>query len=254
MKYLNKFFIALSLIGILISPIMSIMAETIAAMPKEEIPKLVVRGSATLRKPADELHLSMSVITEGNNARAALNANNEKMQNVIEELQKLGLSSSEYQTGRFTIEPTYTLPPKNPPPNWKQVINGYRITNSINIKTMNLELVTQIIDVSSESGANAIDHINFALKNPQMYRAEIITAAALNAIEDAKALAKAANINLIRILEISLDELRAGERHLYMSKNVSYQGDISTPIVIGDIELTANVSLTYEIKSAENSK
>lgn len=82
---------------------------------ENSIPKMIVKGDFTLHVPADQVVISLGVVTEGPDPKETLQANNEKMQSVIVTLEKLGLTKKEYQTGQFNIQPTYSSPPKEPP-------------------------------------------------------------------------------------------------------------------------------------------
>lgn len=210
-------------------------------------PKLVVSGSSLLHKPADQLTLSISVVTQGENAEKALSANNSKMQPVLAALQKVGLAKGEYETGRFNIQPVYSTPPKNPPSDWRAVIVGYNVNNTINVRTSKLDLAPAIIDAVSGAGANQIDNINFGLQDPQKYRSEAIAAAAANAIADAKALAEAANLKLVRVLEASLDQPQVYPRSMKVGFAMAQAEGGGTPIEAGDVEVSSRVSLTYEV-------
>lgn len=219
---------------------------------EEEIPKLSVKGEVTLRKPANELHLTVGVLTEGKNADNALKSNSDKMKSVLEAIQKAGLAKDEFQTGQFSIQPTYTVRPKNPPEDWRSEINGYQVSNQINVKTSKIGLAGEIIDAASRAGANTIDNIMFTLSDPQAHRADAITAATQNALANASVLAKAANVSLVRVMELSLDNAFENPRmirpNLFLAKAAS-SDELLTPIEPGDVEVKANVNLVYEIKT-----
>ncbi len=214
------------------------------AFADEQLPILSINGSAILKKPADQFNLTVAVITEADSAVAALQNNSQKMRSVISALQAKELTSKEYTTGQFNITPTYTPYPKNPAPDWKQKINGYRVTNTLYIQTDKLDLAGELIDTVSEAGANSIDQISFGLKDERLYRQEVIKMATQNAIQDAEDLAMAANIRLERIQEISLDNARIPEpRHKMFAASL----DRSTPIEPSDVSVSANVSIVYQV-------
>lgn len=226
--------------------ISSVFAQVQCSADEPFFPKLVVSGSSMFYKPANQLSITVSVVTQGETASKSLEANNLKMQAVIDNLKKTGLAKGEYQTGRFNIEPVYSIPPKNPPQDWKAVITGYDVTNSLNVRTPKLELAPAIIDAASAAGANKIANINFDLKDPQIYRTEAISAATANAIADATALANAANLKLVRVLNISMERPQIYPRVEKMGFALAAN---ETPIVAGDVEVSANVSITYEIST-----
>ncbi len=214
----------------------------------DELPKLTLEGHATLYKPADQMSFTIGVTTLGKEANNVLSENSQKMLNVIEALEKNGLLKTEYRTGQFTIQPTYTPYPKNPPPDWKQSINGYEVTHTILIKTDKIKQVGKFIDAASQAGANKIDDIRASLKDEQAYRSEAITLATKNAINDAKVMAEAAQVQLLRLLSLSLNESHVNPlRPLTPMMFKASAAESTTPIEAGEIEIKANVTIVYEI-------
>ncbi len=211
-------------------------------------PKLVVTGTAQLHKPADQLGLSISVVTQADTADKALDDNNTRMHQVIDSLQIAGLEKGEYHTGQFSIQPVYSTPPRNIPPDWKSTVIGYEVTNSLNIQTQKLDLAPTIIDAAGQSGASQISNIHFGLQDTNIYRQEAITEATGNAIKDAESLASVANIQLVRILDIKLDQpqiyARPGQNMMYMAKRES-----APFIEAPDVDVSASVTVTFEIAS-----
>lgn len=214
----------------------------------QEIPKLTVRGQAQFKKPADELQLNIGLVTSGSDVDSVLRSNNDKMQKVLKALEKEGLVASDYKTGRFSIYPTYSHPPKNPPTDWKPEINGYEVVNKIHVKTTKLDLVSKIIESAVNSGATNIDNISFTLVDSQKYRHEAIAAATKNAIAEAQVLAQSAGLQLVRIIDISVDNFDMDIPRPRFLKASTFALESTTPIEAGDIELSANVQLSYEIK------
>lgn len=211
----------------------------------QEVPKLTLTASATILKPADELQLKIGVVTYGETAQAALAENNTKMNQIFENLTKINLSENDYETNQFTINPTYTPVPKDPPPFWKQSINGYEVINTILIHTSQLEMAGTIIDLANQAGANTISDIRFTLSNSRNYWTEALTAAGYNAVSDAQAIARATGVNLVRVLSISLNHTQV--RAPYLNLSAFAKADVSTPIEPGDVSIEASVTLIYEI-------
>lgn len=209
-----------------------------------EVPKLTLNATATLSKPADELQLKIGVITLGETAQIALAENGEKMNRVFEELKRIGFENDDFETHQFSINPTYTPTPKDPPPYWRATINGYEVTNTILIHTPKLHLAGDLIDAANSAGANSITDIRFAIHDPRKYWTEALTAAGRNAINDAEALANATNTHLVRILSLSLNHTHIKSTQLNLS---AFARASSTPIEPGDVSLEASVSLVYEI-------
>jgi len=210
-------------------------------------PTLTVRGIATISRPADELRLNIGVVTQNRTAENALNENNSKMNSIIKSLEQLGLGEGEFKTGRFNVRPLYSQRPKNAAPDWSPDIVGYEVTNSLAVKTEKIDLAGELIDNTTQSGANSVDNIRFGLKDPRKYRSEAIEAATRNALEDAKTLSNAAGVGLVRIKSLSLDDaqpIAPMPRGQLYAKSMAME---SVPIEAGEVEIHASVTLQYVI-------
>jgi len=214
----------------------------------QDTPKLTLSASAAIWKPSDELQLKIGVVTLRTTAEEALGENSGKMQNVITNLETLNLTKDDYETSHFSINPTYTPYPKNPPENWKPSINGYEVTNTLLIHTPKLEMAGKIIDMANRAGANSITDIRFGLHNSRDYWSEALAAAASNAVQDAQVIANAAGIKLVRVLSISLNQTQVNTRTLDFASCAKAGAAPMTPIEPGEVSITANVSLVYEIQ------
>jgi uncharacterized protein len=216
----------------------------------EFFPKLTLSAEALIHKPADELRMTIGVVNIGDTAEIALEENSKKMQDVIRSIETAGLNKTEYETGRFSIEPTYTPTPKNPPSDWKPSIIGYKVTNTIQVKTGQLSQAGRLIDVTNKAGANSVENIHFTLHDPRSYRDEVIKSATTNAMQDAKIIASAAGIKLLRLLSVDLDHAQLvmpRANNIYFAKAMA--ADSSPPIEAGNVDITARISLSYEISN-----
>jgi len=223
-------------------PILSIQASD------HDIPKLTLSASGAIRKPSDELQLKIGVVTLKETAEEALAENSGKMQEVIANLESLRLTKEDYETSHFSINPTYTPYPKNPPENWKPSINGYEVSNTLLIHTSKLEMAGKIIDMANQAGANSITDIRFGLHNSRDYWSEALAAAASNAVKDAQVIAQATGIKLVRVLSVTLNQTQVSSRNLDFASIANAAGSVVTPIEPGEVSITANVTLIYEIQ------
>lgn len=217
----------------------------------EPVPRLSVRGEALLEVPADQLQLSVGVVTEGDTAQGALEENSIKMKAVVRALEGVGLTSDDYQTGQFRVQPNWSPRPRQAPEEWRPRIVGYTVSNTLNIKTTRLKLAGKIIGAVSEGGANTIDAIRFDLSDPRKYRAEAIRQATANAMADARSAAEAASVRLVRVLSLTLDEAVATPVRMqtegYSMRTAMAMDQREPPISSGDVTVRANVTLVYEI-------
>jgi uncharacterized protein YggE len=221
-------------------PVLSIQART------QDIPNLTLSASATIWKPSDELQLKIGVVTLALTAEEAMEENSLKMQAVIANLALIGMTKEDYETSHFSIQPTYTPYPTHPPENWKPSINGYEVTNTILIHTQKLDMTGKIIDMAHRAGANSISDIRFGLRNSRDYWTEALALAGSNAVADARAIAQATGVGLGRVLSISLNHTQVNAHQ----PNFAAFGkgrDATPPIEPGEVSLTANVTIVYQL-------
>jgi uncharacterized protein YggE len=235
---------------IIVAFILSICSFTLCqADDSTFIPKLVVNGSCQLHKPADQLSMSISVISQAETAESGLLDNNVAMQKVVENIKMLGLEKGEYHTGQFSINPVYSQPPRYPAEDWKPKIIGYQVTNMLNIKTSKIDLTAVIIDAAGKAGADQVSNISFGIEDQKAYRTEAIAEATKNALQDATTIADIANLKLVRILDVKLDQPhhypRPGPNVHYLAK-----GSESAPFIeASDVDINATVSVIFEVSS-----
>lgn len=211
----------------------------------DNIPQLVVKGEASLYKPADQIEVVLGVATIGDTSAAAYKENTLRMQQIVANLIGVGLSESDYQTGRFRAEPIYYQPSKDGKEDKQGKISHYEVINTIHIKTQKIDLANEIIDAAVKGGANRVDQVSFNLNNPQAYREEAIQMAASNALSNARALAAATGVRLVKVLYLSLDHWQ--HRPMPFMAKMAGSGGNEAPLETGNVEVQATVNLIYQI-------
>lgn len=210
--------------------------------------KLTVNGMANIKKPADQLKMTVGVVSQNADVRKAIDDNREKMILVLEAIRRAGLDAKEFQTGTFQILPQYEPPPKQPQPNWHPAIVGYEVRNTLAIETSKLDLAGPLIDAVVKQGGNLVEEIAFSLQDIQPSKKEAIAKAVAEAREYALAAAKEANVRLGDVLELTINPVAIMPRAMRMEKFAMASAETSTPITPGDVEVSASVSMIYELK------
>jgi uncharacterized protein YggE len=219
------------------------------------VAQLFVRGEAQLMVPPDQVSVSLGVTTESSTAKKSVAENTRKMNSLINELANLGLSDSDYKTQNFQVQPVWSNRPKGAGGSWKAKIIAYRVTNTLYVTTLQLDIIGDIIGASTEAGANQINSINFSLFNARQYRQQAITQAMENARADADVLVAASGDRIKRTLSLHLDNASASKERVQMkimartSMALSQDTYAPPPISAGDITVRASVSVTYELDS-----
>jgi len=229
---------------------LSAVTSALAGENPQELAKLQVRGEALLEVPADEIRLSIGVSTSGSTADAVLEENSRVLKRVEKALREAGLEQGEYSTGRFNLQPSWSPRPRNAEPNWHPEIVGYTVQNNLLIKSSKLDLAGTWIETASRAGANEIGQVVFGLADPRKHRVAAIRSATEHARADALALADAAEVKLLRILDLQLDP--AGQAPLIRMAGqplVRTMAAESAPPMIApdDLQVRAGVSITWQI-------
>lgn len=208
--------------------------------------KLSVTGNAAIFKPADKLTMVLGVETYNQDRQTAIEENAVKMKAVMEALNNIGFTSDELQTKDFSLIPQMTPAPKNPPLDWQPKIAGYEVRNTLRIQTTRIEDAGLIIDTAAKVGSNTIQNLNFSLKSEEPAKIEAIGKAFNQAESYAKALADDARLKLGNIIEISIGQPYVAMKTL---RAENFSAENMTPITARDIEITASVSVIYELEN-----
>ncbi|MDW0137369.1 MAG: SIMPL domain-containing protein, partial [Nitrososphaeraceae archaeon] len=113
---------------------------------------LFVTGSATTETKPDKVTVSLGVETTNAKAKAALAANSELMNKIINALKTAGVKENETTTASFTITPNrnYSID-KN-----QGKLIGFTVSNSIQIDSSMVNDTSEWIDIAVSSGANNV--------------------------------------------------------------------------------------------------
>ncbi len=179
------------------------LAASLAAA-EDQAPRIVVSGLGTARQAPDQAMLSLTVEREAKTARAALDANSQAMQAVLEAMRAQGVADKDLQTSNFSIQPRWiyprSMPGEEPQP---PVLVGYSVVNSLTVRVRDLARVGAVLDQAVSLGVNRDGQIRFTNSDPSQALVKARRAAVADAITKAQTLAEAAGVGLGKILEIS---------------------------------------------------
>ncbi|ABK77766.1 conserved hypothetical protein [Cenarchaeum symbiosum A] len=206
-----------------------------------------VTGAATSSVEPDLLVIEFGVEIQKETAAEALRANSQAMSRAVGSVMEAGVEDGEVGTSRFSIRPVYgdyneetgDLP-----------LVGYRVTNTLMVRTANLDAAADIIDSGVEAGANRVDDVSFVL-SPER-QAEVKDAMISAAVLDARAKAEMALEPLEYVISgvksVSLSESRGPPTPFYADAGFAMSMRESAPIFSSeqDVATTAHVVFTIE--------
>lgn len=222
-----------------------LLAHPQAALAASDTPRVITTsGEGEVHATPDEAMLSAGVVSEARTAAAALADNAKAMNAVFATLRNAGVPEKSIQTSGFNVSPQYATDKDG---TQTQRITSYQVSNTVNVTVDDLKKVGPTLDALVTSGANSIGGVSFDIKNPKAAMAQARALAVADAIERAQTLAKAAGVTLGPITSISESGGYEPPHPLYRVMAAA-AAPMQTPIAAGEQSVTANVSITWEIR------
>ena len=215
-------------------------------LPSPESRSVHVTGIGSVTGEPDIATLYLGVSVEKETVEEAREEAASAMTAVIDALKDNGIADRDIQTENFSIYPQYDYTDMG------RVLRGYRVNNTVNARVRELENLSDIIDDASTAGGDivVINSIEFMIEDPTPLQAQ---ARAL-AVEDAKAkaetLAEASGVTLGKPITITETSRSAGPP-IAFAEAAEFAADsarTSTPIQAGELTVTVNVTVVYEIE------
>ncbi|MCK9566280.1 MAG: SIMPL domain-containing protein [Methanothrix sp.] len=222
-------------LGVMLLVLVSLSATAV----ENNMSKLIVQGEGKTSAAPDRATVVLGVQTRDASAASAAAENARLMNETITALLAAGVAESEIQTSGYSLgtEPqdeTVTAEKTQKAPE-------FVASNTVTAILNNTTEVGRILDTAVAAGSNSIQEVSFDLQNPGPQKDLALTLAIEDAKRKAEIAAKAAGVKLGRVLEISEGYGYVGEA----SRSAAF--DVASPILPGKMEITASVTMTYEI-------
>jgi uncharacterized protein len=206
---------------------------------------LNVNGTGQVFITPDIAYLYVGVHTEKSTAAEAVSANNAQTQQVIDALKNFGVDEKDIHTSSFSIWPIDRYDPATGTSTGEKY---YAVDNTVYVTARDLTKLGALLDTVVKAGANSINSIQFDLADKTEVMKQARAAAVANAKSQAEELAGLANVSLVEITNISYTD---STPYVYAEMGRGGGGggiQANVPIEPGQMTITANVSVTYEIK------
>lgn len=196
----------------------------------------------------DLAELTFSVVTQGQDPKALSDNNNTKMNSVIQFLGNQGVASSDIQTVSYDLQPNYQYPQNGV----QGVINGYTLTQSVQVKIRDLTKVASVIGGLAPLGVNQIGSVNFTFSNES--QVQVLAAARADALanaeKEATQMANAAGGSLGPVVSVTENNYIPGPRPMYaMAAGAAMStASVAPTIQPGSEDVTDTVTVTYTLQ------
>lgn len=201
-----------------------------------------VTGNGQAYLTPDIATIYIGVSSQSENVADALKENNAKAQAVAEALIALGVEAKDIQTSSFNVMPQQQYSPTG---EMTGVI--YMVENTVNVTARDLTKLGSMLDTVVTSGANSINNIQFDVVDKQTALSQARALAVENARKQAEDAAKAAGFNLGPVYSMNI-YTSSGPIPMYEGKGVYAAGGNAVPIAAGQLVISVDVNVSYEIK------
>ena len=215
-------------------------------LPSPESRSVHVTGTGSVTGEPDIATLYLGVSVEKETVEEARETAASAMTGVIDALKDNGIADRDIQTENFSIYPQYDYTDMG------RVLRGYRVNNTVNARVRELESLSDIIDDAVTAGGDivVVNSIQFMIEDPTPLQAQARALAVKDAEAKAQTLAEAGGVTLGKPITITETSYAAGPPIAYAEEAAfaDDSGRSSTPIQAGELTVTVNVTVVYEIE------
>ena len=214
-------------------------------LPSPESRTIHVTGNGSVVGEPDIATLNLGVSAEKASVEEAREAAASAMTSVIDSLKANDVAEKDIQTENFSIYPQYDYTDNG------RVLRGYRVSNTVSANVRELESLSDIIDDAAGAGGDivVVNSIQFMIEDSTPLQTQARALAVKNAEAKAQTLAEASGVTLGK--PITITEMSAGGgppiAFVESAALADESARSSTPIQAGELTVTVNVTMVYEI-------
>lgn len=197
----------------------------------------------------DQAELVFGIISQGADAKTAKDQNLADYNKVIDFLKQQGFDDTSIQTSQLGLEPVYDWSSNT------RALSGYSMETDITVSDIKLDQLGGLIDSAVNSGINSIQSVTYSSSVFDTKYQEALTAAVADAKAKAEALAKAGNVQLGQV--VNMTEYGADTSARYARSNMTAgtgataaTADAANAMALqpGQLEVTANLNVVFAIQ------
>lgn len=202
-----------------------------------------VTGTGEVAAVPDTALINIGVNKTGATVEGAKEAVNKIINQITEDIKKLGVPEKDIKTTNFNVSPNYDYR------DGSQKTNGYTVNANMEVRLETVERANNAIDIATRNGANQVGGVQFVLNDDEKrkFEQEARIEAIAQAKEKAADIAQAAGIKLGRIVDVQ--ENGGAEPPIFnRTQALDAQQKQSEPTELnpGENKVIINVSLSYE--------
>jgi hypothetical protein len=204
-----------------------------------------VSGSGSVWVTPDITNLRLGIVAQTDTVAEAQEDAAVAMNDVLDVLGEQGIDEDDIQTTRFSIQQLTRWDSVKD----EQVVTGYQVTNIVSVKIREVESTGTVIDAVAQAGGDLtrVDSISFSVDEPEDYYDEARELAMEDATDKAKQLADLADVKLGTPLYVTESNPYTPYVQYDSYVRAPAAEGVTTSISPGELEITVDVQVAYEI-------
>lgn len=210
-------------------------------MPAPQPPTIFVSGRGEVQMAPDRARVQVGVETQAKTSQQAAQENNRKQAAILAAIQKLGIPAASIQTLNYNVSPVQRYDDKLR----RVVIDGYQVSNIVQVETDKLEQAGQIIDAGLANGANRVAGLDFLVKDRAKGQDSALALAVASARRQADVAARAAGGEIAELMELTINEFERPEPRVMMAMKMESADASPAPISAGMNTISVSVGTRW---------
>lgn len=235
---MRKILATVSMLLVLLMANVALAAEPMGQGPD----KITLRSRAEKSVKANVAIATLGVRVQSNNLPTAQEQVNTAVHAVVNALMANGISKEDIKTANFTVN---SFNQDNKTQNTTYVVN-----NNITVKIRDIANVGKVLDAASEAGINQVQGINFLYENDAAIKDELLKQAVVNGRKQASMVVAADGRSLGRLLDVNMYSVNTQVvDDVATMRAMAVNSKIGSQVFSGDVVISAEMSLVFEIKN-----
>ena len=234
-------------------------ASTASIAEMASTPLVRVNIAESLRTPPDEASLTVGTQAKAATATAAAALSKVKTEKLLATIRAAGIRERDIQTQGIQLQPDYRWD-NEPNGRGHQTLIGYIASNSVQIKTRNIDKLTALLDALTTAGADSVYGPNFGISDPAPLRKEARIRAMARGKDEATEYARNNGFASVRLLSVEEGTSYRGTEVMVTGMRVSNMSAPPPPpppaaperdngiVAPGQLETAVSLNLLYRME------
>ncbi|WP_340315702.1 SIMPL domain-containing protein [Rhizorhabdus argentea] len=204
--------------------------------------RLDVVATGEVSVAPDIATVGAGVVTQAATAALAMSDNARRTAATVAAIRKAGVADRDIQTTAINLSPQYRYADNQPP-----AITGYQASSRVSVRFRDIKAAGPILDSLVAAGANQIDGPALSIDKPEPLLDQAREKAIAGARARAALYARAAGLQVKRIVAISEGSYEGMPRPMPMMMMARGKEAADSSIEAGEQKIAISVSVTFEL-------